>query len=413
MNNLYCPCIWKELVIENDGFISPCLFSANRLTDTNIKHNNEKVNIAADSVGLHLDDLVKMREKMSRGQWPSQCVNCRAHESKDLLSHRQRSLQRYKSYPDIEDKKVELKHLTFRVGNICNLRCVMCGPWASNQWYNDYVELNNSVEFKNNQNTYRLEKKSNNKYFVPGSNLNADNWKNVVKTVKSNVTTLEKISFHGGEPLVSKIHYKVVDFLIKSHHCKNIELEYFTNLYQVPDSFFSMIDLFKHVTINVSLDGIGDVNDALRWPSKYSNIIDNIKTISQKSNVTIRCSHTISNLNFEHVIDFIKMHNSLNINLNFVKEPIYTSLKILDSQDLTRLKNLLQEKNKELYEQYQIDLLVDSALGIPANSVDIENHRKMFVKMWDQFSKKQSQNWQEIFPFMYSLYSKWKQNEKI
>jgi MoaA/NifB/PqqE/SkfB family radical SAM enzyme len=122
MNRLYCPCIWKELVIENDGFISPCLFSTNKLTNTNIKHNDKKVNVASSSVNLYLDNLVKMREEMSRGQWPSQCINCRVNESKNLLSYRQRSLRRYKNHPDTkeQDKKVELKHLTFRVGNIWN-----------------------------------------------------------------------------------------------------------------------------------------------------------------------------------------------------------------------------------------------------------------------------------------------------
>ena len=415
MNQLYCPFIWKELVIENDGFVSPCLFGTNKLTNTNLKHNGKKVNLASDKVDLHLDDLVKMRQQMLQGQWPTQCVNCRARESKNLISHRQKSLKRYNcqdatlSY----NEPVELKHLTFRVGNICNLRCVMCGPWASNQWYNDYVELNNSTRFESNQNTYYLEKKKDNKYFMPNATLNADNWENVIEIVKSNINDLEKISFHGGEPLVSKIHYKVMDFLVKSKQYSNIEIEYFTNLYQVPANFFTVVDLFKHVTINVSLDGVENVNDAVRWPSKYSNIIKNIKALDKKTNVTICFGHTISNLNLEHIFDFIKAHCSKEINLNFVKEPIYTSLKILDKKDLNDLKDLLKQKNIKLYNQYNLDALIESAIAIPANSADIEKHRKIFIKMWDQFSKKQEQNWQDLFPFMYSLYSKWKHNEKV
>lgn len=416
MNQLYCPYIWKELIIENDGYISPCLYSTNKLFNTNIKHNGKQTNIISEKPSLHLDDLADMRQKMLEGKWPSQCVNCRAQESRGLTSNRQLALPENKHSGNSVnvDEKVELKHLTFRVGNLCNLRCVMCGPWASNQWYNDYVELTGSTEFKNHQNTYQLEQKSQGKYFMPNSELNADNWENVTELVASNINDLEKISFHGGEPMVSKMHFKVVDYLIKSGKHSTIELEYYTNLYQVSDKFLDALDLFKHVTIVVSLDGVGDVNNAIRWPSKYKTIVDNINVVKQKTNTTVRIGHTISNLNLEHLIDFIKEYKSFsNIDLNFVKDPMYTSLKILDKQDINNAKMLLEKQDADIYKQYNIGNLIDAATGIHASDEDIEKHRKVFIKMWNQFSKKQSQDWESLFPFMHSLYTKWNQNEKI
>lgn len=404
MTDLYCPFIWKELFIENDGFISPCFSSTNNLVDTNIKnHDGKKANVSQHDVGLHLLDLEKMRGEMSQGKWPKQCVNCRAKESKNLLSARQKAVEKYNN---IQDTTVELKKITFRVGNICNLRCIMCGPWASNQWYDDYVELNDSSEFKNNQNTYQLEKNKN-KYTILRENLNADNWESVIEVVKSNISTLEKISFHGGEPLVSKIHYKILDFLIKSGYCKNVELEYHTNLYQVPAKFFNDISLFKHTTVHVSLDGVGDINDAIRWPSKYSKIIENIEIIKQCANVTIGCNHTISNLNFEHVTEFLEVHGSLGVSLNFVSKPLYTSVKLFDADNVEAVKKHLKNKNKNIYREYNLDSLIDSALGVGISEQQKTYYRKLYIKMWDQFSKKQNQNWSELFPISYEFYKTW------
>lgn len=405
MTELYCPFLWKELFIENDGYISPCLNSTNKLFDTSITHQSQKVNIAHTLIHQQLDGLVEMRKQMKQGIWPKQCINCQVKESKNLTSPRLKELEIYSN-----KSTVELKHLILRVGNICNLRCIMCGPWASNQWYNDYVELNNSIEFKNNQQTYTLDKKSNGDYFIKNSSLNADRWENVLETILTHSNELEKISFHGGEPMVSKLHYKIVAELIKHGKSQNVSLEYFTNFFQIPEQFFNTVNSYKKVIFNISLDGVGSINDAVRWPSKYLEIENNIHQMKSKSNVELKIHHTINILNCEHVVDFIKQYNQFEIDLNFVREPLYSSIKLFDSTDVDLLKTHLKSKDNSIYNQYCISDLIDSTMSIKVNDQNKKHHRQLFVKMWDQFSKKQNQNWKELFPFAYKLYNEWSNN---
>jgi sulfatase maturation enzyme AslB (radical SAM superfamily) len=405
MTELYCPYIWKELFIENDGYVSPCLNSTNKLFDTSITHQNQKVNVSQTQIHQHLDGLVEMRENMKKGIWPKQCINCQVKESKNLKSHRVKALETY-----ADTNTVELKHLILRVGNICNLKCVMCGPWASNQWYNDYVELNNSTEFKNNQQTYTLDKKLNGDYYIKNSPLNADRWENVLETILNHSNELETISFHGGEPMVSKLHYKIIAELIKLKKSSGISLEYYTNFFQIPDQFFDTIDNFKQVTLNISLDGVGEINDAVRWPSKYTEIEQNIQRIKSKINVELKINHTISILNCEHIIDFITHNLDFGINLNFVSEPLYSSVKLLDMQHVEQLKEMLKSKNYDLYQTYKIDELITSLRSVSVGEQNKQHHRQLFTKMWDQFSTKQNQNWKELFPFAYKLYKEWSNN---
>lgn len=404
MTELYCPYLWKELFIENDGYISPCFNSTNKLFDTSIVHQNQKANIANDKVSQNLDDLVEMRGQMKNGVWPKQCINCEIKESKNLISARQKALDAH-SYPDTQS--VELKHLTLRVGNICNLKCIMCGPWASNQWYNDYVELNNSTEFKNNQHTYTLDKKINGDYYIKNLQLNSDRWSNILETILLHKNELEKISFHGGEPLVSKLHYKIVDELIRLDRASSVSLEYFTNFFQIPDHFFDKVDSFKKITFNLSLDGVGSINDAVRWPSKYTEIENNISRIKSKHNVELKINHTISILNCEYIVDFIAHNLEFDIDLNFVTEPLYSSIRLLDAQTVEQLKTNLKTKNQSIYQQYNIDNLIDSTMSVKVNQQNQQHHRRMFVKMWNQFSQKQNHNWEKLFPYAHKLYTDW------
>lgn len=404
MTELYCPYLWKELFIENDGYISPCLHSTNKLFDTSVVHQNQKINIANDKVSQNLDGLVEMRGLMKHGSWPKQCVNCQVKESKNLVSARQKALD---EYPRTNTQLVELKHLTLRVGNVCNLRCIMCGPWASNQWYNDYVDLNSSTEFKNNQHVYTLDKKNNGDYYIKNSQLNADRWSNILETILLHKNDLEKISFHGGEPMVSKLHYKIVNELINLGRASSVSLEYFTNFFQIPDHFFDTVDSFKQVTFNLSIDGVGAVNDAIRWPSKYSEIQNNIQLMQTKANVKLKINHTVSILNCEHIIDFIADNLKFDINLNFVTEPLYSSVKLLDTPTVEQLKTNLKIKNQYIYQKYNIDNLIDSALSVNVNQQNKQHHRQMFVKMWNQFSKQQNHSWEDLFPFAHKLYTSW------
>ena len=403
MTKLYCPYIWKELLIENDGYISPCVHSTNKLSNTSIIHQDRLANIATAPIHQNLDGLVEMRNLMNNGVWPKQCVNCQSKEAKNLLSPRLKAVTNY-----LNSTKVELKHLILRVGNVCNLRCIMCGPWASNQWYNDYVELNDSIEFKNNQNLYLLDKKPTGDFYLRDSRLNSNDWETVVNTVLTHSNELETISFHGGEPMVSKIHYKIIDALIKNNKAADMQLEYYTSFYQIPEHFFNLVDKFKQITFNISLDGIADINDAIRWPSKYAEIENNIKRMQSISNVKLKINHTVNILNCEHVIDFLTHNLQFDINLNFVREPLYSSIRILDAADIMQLKQILAASNNDLYQQYNLGMLIDSTVGISISESSKQQHRLTFVKMWDQFSTKQEQDWKKLFPFAYNLYIKWK-----
>ena len=152
---MICPHITNSLYIDNDGYVYPCFYTANNLTNAIVKHQNFLVhasNLNPKNI-LEWDSLQELRNSLKDDKWPIACSKCRLLENKGLDSPRtKKSITMLKS-------KLEIIHI--RLGNKCNLRCVMCGPNASNQWYDDYVDVTQTTTFKVANNTYNLEKSKN------------------------------------------------------------------------------------------------------------------------------------------------------------------------------------------------------------------------------------------------------------
>ena len=67
-----------------------------------------------------------------------------------------------KTDPDgtIREDQINCSFYDVRFGNLCNLKCRMCGPTDSDQWYDDYVTIYNRTEYKElTPSAYSKEKK--------------------------------------------------------------------------------------------------------------------------------------------------------------------------------------------------------------------------------------------------------------
>ena len=58
-------------------------------------------------------------------------------------------------------------------------------------------------------------------------------------------------------------------------------LFYTTNLTVLKDELFDLWSQFGHIYLGVSIDGYGEVDDYIRYPSKWEKLEKNIKTVSK------------------------------------------------------------------------------------------------------------------------------------
>lgn len=187
---------------------------------------------------------VTARQQLEQNIWPEACVKCKLDEE----SNRQSQRTKPASYgPGIT-------HLDLRFSNSCNLSCSMCWPGSSSKLVEEHKSLGNlspwgSVEFS------------------------LVNWyeEDLVEELIKSVPDLKEVYLTGGEPFMVK---GILDFLRKLD--ENVTLRFNTNATIYNEKIFKELKRFKNINISFSIDGVGRVNDYIRWGSEWKNIEYNV-----------------------------------------------------------------------------------------------------------------------------------------
>ena len=183
--------------------------------------------------------------------------------------------------------------LDFTMGNKCNLICRMCNIDNSNLWEKESILLYNED------------------FNIPTRNVSVDDRFLSDDFFTKNFLYLKQVNFLGGEPLIIKEHSDFLRQCIKHNIAKNITLFYTTNLTVVKDELFDLWSEFKHIYLGVSIDGYNEVDDYIRYPSKWDKIEKNIEKVSgwkQELNMDLQIHSTfqaLNVLNYDKLLEWV------------------------------------------------------------------------------------------------------------
>ena len=256
----FCKSPFKSLVIDNDGTLLPCCEFMSHKTNVPLYkiHDFEK----------YWNDTT-LKQQMLNGDIDKGCLYCIGKENNPGLSGlRIRTNQLFKeSYETLKDNfnnlAYNIGHLELRLGNFCNLKCTMCGPYASSTW---------SAEAKKNEEAFK-------EYNI--KHIKTETWYNDEKNRKLIYSILKNcisVNFGGGEPFMNPY---VNDFLNVINLDTKIDIV--TNGTKLPDSTLDILQKFKNMNIYLSVDGIGPHNDYIRNGSKWNDIEKNIKRYKERN----------------------------------------------------------------------------------------------------------------------------------
>ena len=170
-----------------------------------------------------------------------------------------------------------IQSFDLQLGNLCNLKCIMCGPNRSSQIL---AEIKLHPELKQLYNS------------LPLGDLeyaSKDEFRSWCQRYLNNSIHLK---FTGGEPFLNPHLLKVLDYIPDSQKSKCI-LHFSTNLTKINEAILNLLDKFKETWISVSVEGIGDVLEYARFPHKWSNLENNLKLIIGRHKVYVTVSHVI------------------------------------------------------------------------------------------------------------------------
>jgi hypothetical protein len=159
----------------------------------------------------------------------------------------------------------------YRISNLCNFKCRMCGEQLSSSWETEKIKYN-KIDFKKD------------KWLVPETRQQISVFQKTVLEEELqhavNNNTIEEIYWVGGEPLMMERHWTIMDQLVKSGQSKNVIVRYNTNLSKITYKEYDLYKLlphFKRVNICASIDGVGDVGEYIRTGLDWNQWLDNFK----------------------------------------------------------------------------------------------------------------------------------------
>lgn len=184
----------------------------------------------------------------------------------------------------------ETKKVAVFTGITCNLACVVCGPGASSKWRSELGMGKYSDE------EYELVA---DEIFVE---IDDYDWFN-----------LEHVTFTGGEPMLNQSTLLILKKL--NPECN---VHFHSNGTQRPSNDY-LIEFakFKSFDITFSIDDVEEQFEYLRWPAKWSEVIENILWCRENCplNVRFEFNSVVSKLNastHHRVGEWVQEHFSTN-----------------------------------------------------------------------------------------------------
>lgn len=319
----------------------------------------------------------KIRKEMLSGVRPDMCQRCFREEDSGLKSSRISWNEKWKKNKEYtEDAEFNIEYVDVRLGNLCNLKCRMCNPYASNQWVNEWHLISETLSLEE----YKR--------------LSSMNWPENKKTwenLYSIVDTVEEIYLTGGEPTIIQEQHKLLDYCIDNNKAKNIKLKYNTNLTNVPSHLVEKWTKFKKVQLNCSIDAVGNLDRYIRYPSNWNKIVENFEKVKNLKNCYIEIHCTVQMYNILRLNEFIDWALPYNakIYFNILNHPEELNIRVLPKN----LKKIAEDK-------LQPYLHLEKVKGIISymNSEDWSHKMDQFYYYTDQLDKSRNEKLTDIIP---------------
>lgn len=320
----------------------------------------------------------KLINEFEQGNKIKECSHCWDEENIGYSSLRQVSNNRYGDQSD----SLDTYDLELRMGTHCNLACIMCGSYASSTWY---TELNTQQDIYKNVTA------------IKGHTLVspvANNWDDpkFLEFMRPHLATARRINLSGGEPLTLPGTLNLLDELIALGRT-DVILQSTTNFTKIPDRVIAKLELFKNLDLIISLEGIGEMNDYLRYPSQWAEIKNNIHRIKTSTKIQLNRVHHVlqhtSAYSLPPLIDWCKQ-NGIHLTLTYVQGNQSLVPESIPPEDLNRF--ILWAENSE-----HISVPVRTAILNLKNIVFDPNLFQQFREYVSALDQSRGTNYNEIF----------------
>ena len=291
----FCVLPWVSLEASPIGTVRPCCLADDELVDD----AGAKFSLlTADFKSIqNSKSMQALREQFLAGKQPQTCRKCWNEERAGRTSKRMHTLDRMKHMGITSEWTNQAKPLMFldlKLGNICNLKCRICGSWSSSQFATEEINDAPPAEKKN---TYAYQM------------LRAGAWPRENETfwdqIDQALNDIRYIEFTGGEPFMIDEHFDMLQGIVDRGIAGQVEIHYNTNGTQWPERGPDIWKHFKTVEVAFSIDDVGARFEYQRTNADWAVVLDTITNFqylqSQMPNLRLQCCSTVNVFNVRYI----------------------------------------------------------------------------------------------------------------
>jgi len=429
----FCVAKWKQVTVHlESGLTHSCHHPKAHIISLEDLKNN--------ITGLHNTPYKKaMRKLMLDGKIVPECEYCNRvdRQNSDNLSDRvlksSESSWAKKYIPEILSKPFDddvfPSYFEVSFSSVCNGTCIYCSPTFSSKWAE---EIEKFGPYDVSSVTRGPESNPVPKYANKTINPYIDAfWKWWPELHQK----LDEFRITGGEPLLSKNTYKILDYMIK-HPKSDLKISLNSNFCINDKIFNKFIEKYKRVaqkqkvTVFTSGEAYGEKAEYIRPGMNYNHWIDNCRTYLSKvpnSKLAFMCTYNI--LSITSFIDFLRDVKKLkkeypkrvSVDIPFLMNPPYLQANIVTSDFLKYIEesiNYMYEHIKRWsplagtqsdysFYEYEVSKLIRIFRLVEAQKEDrlLTYARVDFSKFIDQHDERYNTKFLDIFPEYEDFYS--------
>jgi len=390
-NKSFCVLPFIHIMVKPEGFTKPCCRFGREIKEFKDLDKYSIYDYDLNDI-FNRPEYNKIRKKMLAGEKINGCYKCYLEEDSFGNSLRQISNRDYGNLLN-ENFRPVIKYLELGFGKFCNLRCRTCLPYIDNFKY------------------YRIKPNDILKNYSDDKSK-----ENNIKIRDNSLKKLQIIKLTGGEPM---LHNKFIPFmsrLVKLGTDKNCKIILFTNSSYFPTpKIVNLLSKFKKVEVNLSIDGYGQKNNYIRYPSEWVKVkkaaVSWLKLSLVNQNITVHLNITISIYNvvyldeiFEWWLSEIKniKFSKPGIRFSFVFNPRYLSIVILPGN----LKLIISNKIINLESKYSHNYNIIRNLEKIKQFLEYDNNKsnlKEFFKFTKDIDRLRNEKFEKTFPELNQL----------
>ena len=384
----FCVLPWVSLETSPIGTVRPCCLADDEIVD----NAGEKFNLATANFNdiqnsNHMQDL---RQQFLDGKQPQTCRKCFREERSGRTSKRMHTLNRLKHIlEDHQDWTVDAKPLLFldlKLGNICNLKCRICGSWSSSTFATEELQwLRRGEEKKDSPHYHALRQGA-------WPRENQQFWNEIDQVLDQ----IRYIEFTGGEPFMIREHFDMLQGIVDKGIAHQVEIHYNTNGTQWPEGAEEIWKHFKTVEIAFSIDDVGPRFEYQRSNAIWPDVVTNIEKFKQLrlryENIRLQACITVNVFNvyyLEYVANWATLQNFDFIYWNMMHDAYYFSIATLPEQakagitaklESAQIPEQIQEEFKKIIEFMNNGVSLDGKLlKIRTTDFDIKRSQNLAI----------------------------------